>query len=107
MVLTGTAASGGVCSGRARRVTGVVAVEWIQPGEILVLSSLTSDLLPLMAVVGAVIVEAAGALEGMIATARAFGLPMVIGIARAMRVIDEGDRVTVDGFGGVVLVQYT
>ncbi len=105
MMLTGTATSGGVCSGRARLVTGVLDVRCVQPGEVLVLAALTSDLLPLLAVAGAVIVEAAGALDGLAGTARAHGVPMVTGAARAMRVIDEGDSVTVDGSGGVVLVR--
>jgi pyruvate,water dikinase len=104
ILITGTAASGGVCSGRARLAVGVLDVACVQPGEVIVVAALTSDLLPLLAVAGAGGVEAVGVLEGLTATAREHGVAMVTGAARAMRVIDEGDMVTVDGCGGVIVV---
>ncbi|HEY5879630.1 MAG TPA: PEP/pyruvate-binding domain-containing protein [Nakamurella sp.] len=101
--LAGTAASAGTVSGVARVVLDPVDAR-LEPGEILVAPSTDPGWTPLFLTAGGLVMEMGGANSHGAVVAREYGIPAVVGVAGATRVISTGMRVTVDGAAGVVRV---
>ena len=57
---------------------------------------------PLFLIAGAVVLEVGGPLSHAAIVAREFGLPAVLNVRKATRVLRDGETVTVDGNDGVV-----
>lgn len=101
-VLHGWAASPGRYEGVARVLTD--AREPIEPGQVLVAAATDASWSPLFVKAGAVIVERGGPLSHAAILARELGLPAVLNLAGATRLLD-GCTVTVDGGLGVVVIE--
>jgi len=101
-VLEGWAAGPGRRQGRARVVE--TATGRIDRGEILVAEATDASWSPLFLRAGAVVVERGGPLSHAAILARELGLPAVLNVASASRVLD-GRRVTVDGDRGKVVIE--
>ena len=102
--LTGMGVSGGVATGRARIILNTEAAfaREIEPGDILVAPFTDTPWTPLFIPAGAVVVETGGMLSHAATVAREFGIPCVVLVKDATRIIREGDTVTVDGAAGTV-----
>ena len=57
---------------------------------------------PLFAIAAAVVTDVGGVLSHAATTAREYGIPAVVGVAHATRLIRNGDTVRVDGDLGMV-----
>lgn len=101
-VLSGWAASPGRARGMARVVTRADGA--LEPGEVLVASSTDASWSPLFVKAGAVVVERGGPLSHAAILARELGLPAVLNLPGAIRVLD-GCTVSVDGDSGVVVIE--
>ncbi len=101
-VLEGWAAGPGRRQGRARVVE--TATGRIDRGEILVAETTDASWSPLFLRAGAVVVERGGPLSHAAILARELGLPAVLNVASASRVLD-GRLVTVDGDRGKVVIE--
>ena len=101
--LTGTAASAGVVTARARVILDPVGAR-IEPGEILVTPSTDPGWTPLFLTAGGLIVETGGANSHGAVVAREYGIPAVVGVPDATARIKTGDLITVDGSAGIVAV---
>jgi len=102
--LLGQPASHGLASGRARVVTKPEELFALQKGEILVCDAI-DPAMTFVAPLAAAIVERRGGMliHGAI-IAREYGIPCVTGIPQATERIASGDRLTVDGYLGIVAI---
>lgn len=100
--LRGTPASSGAYFGRARVVLTTADLEAIRPGDIVVARALTPDLVAALTLAGAVVVETGGALSNGAILARELGLPTVVGVAGATRLLATSDELLLDGGTGAV-----
>ncbi|WP_449061734.1 PEP-utilizing enzyme, partial [Planomonospora algeriensis] len=101
--LTGTPASAGSVTGVARVVLDPVGAH-LEPGEILVCPSTDPGWTPLFLTAGGLVMEMGGANSHGAVVAREYGIPAVVGVARATGQIVTGQEITVDGTSGTVTV---
>ncbi len=102
--LTGTPASAGSVTGRARVITDPAGAR-IEPGEILVAPSTDPGWTPLFLTAGGLVMEMGGAMSHGAVVAREYGIPAVVGVPGATTAISSGQRITVDGSAGTVTVE--
>ncbi|MGV9595671.1 PEP/pyruvate-binding domain-containing protein [Streptosporangium sandarakinum] len=100
--LTGVPASAGTVTGVARVVLDPVGAH-LTPGEILVCPSTDPGWTPLFLTAGGLVMEMGGANSHGAVVAREYGIPAVVGAARATELIATGRRITVDGTSGTVV----
>ncbi|MET8385821.1 PEP/pyruvate-binding domain-containing protein [Streptosporangium canum] len=100
--LTGTPASAGSVTGIARVVLDPVGAH-LEPGEILVCPSTDPGWTPLFLTAGGLVMEMGGANSHGAVVAREYGIPAVVGVARATEHIVTGQRITLDGTSGMVI----
>jgi rifampicin phosphotransferase len=101
--LRGSPASPGVVSGVARVIHSPQGAH-LEPGEILVAPSTDPGWTPLFLTAGGLVMEMGGMMSHGAVVAREYGIPAVVGVARATDQITSGQRVTVDGSAGTVSV---
>jgi pyruvate,water dikinase len=101
--LTGTPASAGAVTGVARVILEPVGAH-LGPGEILVAPSTDPGWTPLFLTAGGLVMEMGGANSHGAVVAREYGIPAVVGVPDATGRIVTGQRITVDGTAGVVVV---
>ncbi len=102
--LKGNAGSYGVATGPARIARTLEEATKVQPGDILVAVTTMPAWTPLFGVAAAVVTETGGPLSHCAIVAREYGIPAVVGVYGATRVIVDGQQVTVDGGRGTVLL---
>jgi pyruvate,water dikinase len=100
--LTGTPASAGTVTGTARVILDPVGAH-LEPGEILVCPSTDPGWTPLFLTAGGLVMEMGGANSHGAVVAREYGIPAVVGVARATEHIATGQRITVDGTAGAIV----
>jgi phosphohistidine swiveling domain-containing protein len=103
-VIAGMAASGGDVTGTARVLLDIAEASRVQPGDILVCRMTAAPWTPLFASVAAVVTDTGGVLCHSAIVAREYGIPSVVGTVDATRVIQDGDRIRVDGDRGIVTI---
>ena len=103
--LTGTPASPGQVRGRARRVDDPADIARVEPGDVLVCGMTTPAWVGAFLRAAAVVTESGGMLSHPAILAREHGLPAVVGVADARRLIRDGSMVSVDGTRGVIVVE--
>lgn len=102
LLATGLAASPGLARGRAFVVPGSGSAASAPPGCVLVVRSLSPDLV-LAAINAAAIVAGVGGLTCHAAViARELGVPCVVGIGQAIERVAPGASLVVDGSKGTV-----
>jgi pyruvate,water dikinase len=103
-VLEGLPASPGEVTGPARVLTDPADAATLREGEVLVVPCADVGWAPLFLVAAGVVAELGGTLSHASIVAREYGVPAVVNVANATRVIHTGDRVTVAGDRGRVFV---
>jgi pyruvate,water dikinase len=101
--LRGTPTSSGRYRGVVRTVAGIRDFPKVNQGDVLVIPYSDAGWTPLFAKAGAVVAESGGILSHSSIVAREYAIPAVVSVAGAGQLRD-GDRVTVDGYTGEVLV---
>jgi rifampicin phosphotransferase len=100
-VLSGIGASSGVVKGLARVVRDPSHVTGpLGPGDVLVVPFTDTGWLPVLAGVGGVVADTGGLLSHTSIIAREYGVPAVVSVRNATRLIRDGQPVTVDGTAG-------
>lgn len=102
--LVGQPAGPGVATGSARVVEGVDDLFAFRPGEILVCDAIDPNMTFVVPMAAAVVERRGGMLIHGAIIAREYGLPCVTGVPKVTTLIETGDRLTVDGFLGIVTV---
>lgn len=100
--LPGVAVSPGVVTGRARVILQADAGERLQPGEILVAPYTDPGWTPYFLAAAGLVVDVGGLLSHGSVVAREYGLPAVVNVGHATRLIQTGQTIRVDGSRGVV-----
>ena len=100
--LRGLPASGGVVEGTARVLLSADEMGALVPGEILVVHTTDVGWTPLFLLAAGVVTELGGPLSHAAVVAREFGVPSVVNVTGATRVIRTGEKLRVDGDRGVV-----
>jgi pyruvate,water dikinase len=98
--LRGDGVSRGVAKGRVRVVLDPVRDGKLEAGEILVAPFTDPGWTPLFLRAAAVVTEVGGALSHGAVVAREFGLPAVVNVTDATRLLKTGDLIEVDGDRG-------
>jgi pyruvate,water dikinase len=101
--LRGSPVSPGVAEGRARIVFDP-ATAALRPGDILVCPATDPAWTPLFLAVEALVMEVGGEMTHGSVVAREYGIPAVVGVARATERIPEGSRIRVDGAIGLIQI---
>ncbi len=101
--LGGIGASPGTATGRAVPVFHP-AQAVLRRGDILVARHTDPGWTPLLSIVAGVVTEEGGLLNHCAIVARELGIPTVVGVRGATRIIPEGAWITVDGGSGTVVV---
>jgi pyruvate,water dikinase len=102
--LHGHVASLGTVRGRARVVQTLDEAENLEPGEILVAASTDPAWTPLFLVASGLVLEQGGLLSHGAIVAREYGLPALVGVPHATRLIQTGERITLDATNGQVAI---
>jgi pyruvate,water dikinase len=102
--LTGQVASCGVAEGRARVVADLEEAVDLMRGEILVTATTDPAWTPLFLVAGGLVLEQGGMLSHGAIIAREYGLPAVVNVADATRIIRNGQQITVNADRGRVVL---
>jgi pyruvate,water dikinase len=102
--LQGTPTSRGYHSGPARIVRGIKDFSHLRTGDVLVVPYSDVGLTPLFARAGAVIAESGGMLSHSSILAREYGIPAVVSVREACRILRDGLIASVDGYTGTISV---
>jgi phosphohistidine swiveling domain-containing protein len=98
--LTGSSACGGIVTARAAVLAGVGEASRLMRGDVLVTRQTDPGWAPVFCLVSGLVIERGGMLSHGAIIAREFGVPCVVGVKDASRVIPHGAMVTVDGNRG-------
>ena len=74
----------------------------LQPGEILVAPLTNPVWTPLFAIAGGLVTEVGGILSHGAIVAREYGIPAVMAVPGATKLLKDGERLVVDGSKGLV-----
>ncbi len=99
--LTGLPVSAGTVEGRARVVTDMARADLVA-GDILVTAYTDPSWTPLFVTVAGLVTEVGGLMTHGAVIAREYGLPAVVGVAQATRLIRDGQRIRVHGTDGYI-----
>jgi phosphoenolpyruvate synthase/pyruvate phosphate dikinase len=99
--LMGLPVSSGTIEGRARVVLDVAEAEF-EPGDILVTAFTDPSWTPVFVAVKGLVTEVGGLMTHGAVIAREYGLPAVVGVENATRLIRDGQRIRVHGTDGYV-----
>lgn len=100
--LQGIAASGGRAKGIARIIHSAAEAAGLKPGDILVTRATDPGWTPVFPLVAALVLEVGGQLSHGAIVAREYGVPAVVNVKDALRLIKERQDITVDGSAGRV-----
>jgi rifampicin phosphotransferase len=99
--LVGLAVSAGIVEGRARVILDMAKAD-LEPGDILVTAYTDPSWTPLFVAIAGLVTEVGGLMTHGAVIAREYGLPAVVGVERATRLIRDGQRIRVHGTEGYV-----
>jgi pyruvate,water dikinase len=101
--LPGLAVSAGTVEGRARVITDLTEAD-LEAGDILVTAYTDPGWTPLFVAISGLVTEVGGLMTHGAVIAREYGLPAVVGVVDATRLIQDGRRIRVHGTDGYVEV---
>jgi pyruvate,water dikinase len=99
--LIGLPVSAGTIEGRARVILDMARAD-LEPGDILVTAHTDPSWTPLFVAIAGLVTEVGGLMTHGAVIAREYGLPAVVGVVDATRLIPDGQRIRVHGTDGYV-----
>ncbi|RZU53938.1 pyruvate,water dikinase [Krasilnikovia cinnamomea] len=99
--LAGLPVSAGTVEGRARVILDMAQAD-LEPGDILVTAHTDPSWTPLFVAVAGLVTEVGGLMTHGAVIAREYGLPAVVSVVDATRLIPDGQRIRVHGSDGYV-----
>ena len=100
--LTGTSACGGRATARATVLSDVTEAHKLHAGDILVTRQTDPGWGPVFPLIAGLVMERGGMLSHGAIIAREFGIPSIVGVADATRLIPTGATICLDGDRGSV-----
>jgi pyruvate,water dikinase len=101
--IVGIAVSSGVIEGRARVILNMEEAN-LEEGDILVTAFTDPSWTPLFVSIKGLVTEVGGLMTHGAVIAREYGLPAVVGVENATRLIKDGQRIRVDGTNGYIVL---
>jgi phosphoenolpyruvate synthase/pyruvate phosphate dikinase len=101
--LVGLPVSAGTIEGRARVILDMAEAD-LEPGDILVTAYTDPSWSPLFVAIAGLVTEVGGQMTHGAVIAREYGLPAVVGVGQATRLIRDGQRIRVNGTDGYIEV---
>jgi pyruvate,water dikinase len=102
--LIGQPGGPGIANGRARLIRQHTDLADFKHGEVLVCDAVDPNMTFVVPLASAVVERRGGMLIHGAIIAREYGLPCVTGIPEATALIETGDKITVDGYLGIVTI---
>ena len=102
--LVGLPVSAGTVEGRARVILNMAEAD-LETGDILVTAYTDPSWTPTFVGITALVTEVGGMMTHGAVIAREYGLPAVVGVEHATRLIGDGQRIRVNGTDGYVEIQ--
>ena len=102
--LYGVAACKGKVAGIVRVIKKTKEMVKFKTGEILVTNNTTPEFVPIMRKAAAIVTEQGGITSHAAVLSRELGMPCIIGVRDATRVLKTGDRIEVDADRGVIKI---
>ena len=102
ILVKGLGASPGIGVGRVKVIFSEKEISKVQPGDVLVTTMTTPDMVPAMKRASAIVTDEGGLTCHAAIVSRELGIPAVVGTKEATKVLKDGMLVTVDGDRGVV-----
>ena len=99
--LVGLPVSAGIIEGRARVILDMAEAE-LDGGDILVTAHTDPSWSPLFVTITGLVTEVGGVMTHGAVIAREYGLPAVVGVEHATRLIPDGQRIRVNGTDGYI-----
>jgi rifampicin phosphotransferase len=99
--LVGLPVSAGTIEGRARVILDMAEAD-LEPGDILVTAHTDPSWTPLFLATAGLVTEVGGLMTHGAVIAREYGLPAVVGVEHATRLIRDGQRIRVHGTDGYI-----
>src|SRR5918999_1637983 len=99
--LVGLPVSAGTIEGRARVILDM-AEAYLEPGDILVTTYTDPSWTPLFLAIKGLVTEVGGVMTHGAVIAREYGLPAVVGVEHATRLIQDGQQIRLHGTDGYV-----
>jgi pyruvate,water dikinase len=99
--LVGLPVSAGTVEGRARVMLNMAMAD-LEPGDILVTAYTDPSWTPLFVAIKGLVTEVGGLMTHGAVIAREYGVPAVVGVEHATRLIQDGQRIRVHGTDGYV-----
>jgi rifampicin phosphotransferase len=99
--LVGLPVSAGTIEGRARVILDMAEAE-LEAGDILVTAHTDPSWSPLFVAISGLVTEVGGLMTHGAVIAREYGLPAVVGVEHATRLIRDGQRIRVNGTDGYI-----
>jgi phosphoenolpyruvate synthase/pyruvate phosphate dikinase len=103
LLLKGTPVTSGMRSGSVRIIHTSQDLDSLTHGDVVVFSRLQLDYLPLIKKAGAIVVDEGEKISHAGMALRGLGIPCVIGTKRAVKILQTGQLVTVNGTTGEIL----
>ena len=102
IILTGTAASPGIASGKIKIVEKPEDLQKIIQGDILVTKMTNPDMVVTMQKSAAIVTDEGGMTAHAAIVSREMGIPCIVGTQEATTKLKEGETITVDGYTGKI-----
>jgi pyruvate,water dikinase len=99
--LVGLPVSAGTVEGRARVILDMAEAD-LEPGDILVTAHTDPSWSPLFVAITGLVTEVGGLMTHGAVIAREYGLPAVVGVEHATHLIQDGQRIRVNGTDGYI-----
>lgn len=99
--IAGLAVSSGVIEGRARVILSMEDAE-IEDGDILVTTFTDPSWTPLFVSIAGLVTEVGGLMTHGAVIAREYGIPAIVGVENAAKLIKDGQRIRVNGTDGYI-----
>ncbi len=103
--IVGLAVSSGAIEGRARVILNMEDAD-LEDGDILVTAFTDPSWTPLFVSIKGLVTEVGGLMTHGAVIAREYGLPAVVGVENATKLIEDGQRIRVNGIEGYVEILY-
>ncbi len=100
-VLVGLPVSAGTIEGRARVIVDIAQAD-LEAGDILVTAYTDPSWAPLFVAIKGLVTEVGGLMTHGAVIAREYGLPTVVGVEHATRLVRDGQQIRVNGTDGYV-----
>ncbi|MGG1679682.1 phosphoenolpyruvate synthase [Neobacillus sp. NRS-1170] len=101
--IVGLAVSSGIIEGRARVILNIEDAD-LEDGDILVTSFTDPSWTPLFVSIKGLVTEVGGLMTHGAVIAREYGLPAVVGVENATKLIKDGQRIRVHGTEGYITI---